>query len=115
MNEEDYIENLYKAFTDAPRPAKSEIAPHICDECEEVARRLGEHAVREVPNDDMHWLGDSMPLLGPKAFRYYLPRFIEFCIKTPESSLDALINYNLAPSPDLDVGDRNRFADITQA
>lgn len=51
-----------------------------------------------------------MPLLSPKAFRYYLPRFIEFCLETPRSSAEAVINYNLAPSGDLDVGERNRFA-----
>ncbi|MDF3020196.1 MAG: hypothetical protein K0Q92_1499 [Steroidobacteraceae bacterium] len=58
----------------------------------------------------MYWLGDSLPLLSPKAFRYYLPGFVAFSLTHRESSLDALINYNLAPSPSLDEGDRNRFA-----
>lgn len=114
MNQEDYIENLYKTFADAPRPERSEIAPHECDECDEVSERLSAHAARDVPDDDMHWLGDTLPLLGPTAFRYYLPRFIEFCIKNPDSSLDALINYNLTRSPE-DVGERNRFAGFTKA
>jgi Family of unknown function (DUF6714) len=105
-----YIERLYGAFADAPRPGPGEITAHRCDECEEVSARLSRYAASDVPHDDMLWLGDSMPLLSPKAFRYYLPRFIEFCLVTPQSSAEATINYNLAPSGDLDVGERNRFA-----
>ena len=33
----------------------------------------------------------------------------------PRSSAEAVINYNLAPSGDLDVGDRNRFAQFNDA
>ena len=63
----------------------------------------------------MLWLGDSLPLLSPKAFRYYLPRFIEFCLVTPQSSAEAVMNYNLAPSRDLDVGERNRFSQFNES
>jgi hypothetical protein len=111
----DYIGRLYQAFAGAPRPTLDEITPHRCAECDEVAARLSPHVARAVPHDDMLWLGDSMPLLGPKAFRYYLPRFIEFCLITPRSSTEAVINYNLAPSGSLDVGERNRFAYFADA
>jgi hypothetical protein len=115
VDDTDYIERLYQAFADAPRPAPDEITPHRCGECDEVAARLSPHVARAVPHEDMLWLGDSMPLLGPKAFRYYLPRFIEFCLVTPRSNTEALINYNLAPSGSLDVGERNRFAHFADA
>jgi hypothetical protein len=111
----DYIARLYRAFAGAPRPERGEITPHRCAECDEVAARLSPHDARAVPDDDMLWLGDSLPLLSPKAFRYYLPRFIEFCLGTPQSSTDAVINYNLAPSASLDVGERNRFAGFADA
>lgn len=100
---------------DVPRPERGEITPHSCDECDEVSARLSPHRAGDVPSADMHWLGDSLPLLSPKAFRYYLPRFIEFCLLTSQSSVEAVINYNLAPSGDLDVGERNRFAGFTAA
>jgi len=111
-----YIERLYGAFSEAPRPERAEITPHRCEECDEIATRLALHAAWDVPHDDMLWLGDSaMPLLGPRAFRYYLPRFIEFCLLTPRSSAGAVVNYNLAPSGDLDVGERNRFSSFNKA
>jgi hypothetical protein len=80
-----------------------------------VTERLAPHEAAHVPDDDMCWLGDSMPLLGPVAFRYYLPKFIECCLTGPPSTLDAVIHYSLAPSGDLDVGARNRFAAFTPA
>ena len=110
-----YVERLYTAFAEAPRPTAGAITPHRCCECDEVAARLAPHESRNVPSQDMYWLGDSLPLLGPKAFRYFLPRFIEFCLRHGESSLDGLINYNLAPSASLDEGERNRFAGFTPA
>jgi hypothetical protein len=105
-----YIKRLYIAFAEAPRPREMEIAPHRCGECDEVASRLAPHEHDAVPDDDMYWLGDSLPLLSPKAFRYYLPSFVAFSLAHQDSSLEALINYNLAPSAELDVGERDRFA-----
>jgi hypothetical protein len=112
---DDYIARLYRAFAAAPRPREDEITPHRCCECGEVTKRLGPHEAANVPDDDMQWLGDTLPLLGPAAFRYYLPRFIEHCLKSPPSMLDAVINYSLSPSGDLDVGERNRFARFSPA
>jgi hypothetical protein len=63
----------------------------------------------------MYWVGDSLPLLSPKAFRYYLPRFIAFCLEHSDSSADAVINYNLAPSGSLDDGERDRFVYFSPA
>jgi hypothetical protein len=108
-----YVERLYRAFSATPRPTEDEIAPHRCCECDEVAQRLGPHESSRVPDDDMLWLSDSLPLLGSAAYRYYLPRFIEFCLVKPQGMLDAVINYSLSPTGDLDVGDRNRFATFT--
>jgi hypothetical protein len=113
VNPKDYIPRLYRVFAGAPRPQKEEITPHRCCECAEVTERLAPHEAARVPDEDMLWLGDSLPLLGPAAFRYYLPRFLEFCLTQPPSMLDAVLNYNLAPTGDLDLGERNRFADFT--
>ena len=113
MDVDAYVERLYAAFEAAPRPVSREIAPHSCWECDEIIARLGTHEARDVPAEDMHWLGDCLTLLGPKAFRYYLPRYIEFCLTTSDSNANGFINYNLAPSDSLDIGDRDRFKDFT--
>jgi hypothetical protein len=110
MDVDEYIARLYSAFGDAPRPSRREIAPHRCCECDEVASRLAPHRHDEVPPEDMYWLGDCLPLLSPKAFRYYLPSFVAFCLKHRDSSVEALMNYNLAPCGSLDEGERDRCA-----
>jgi hypothetical protein len=115
MDVGEYISRLYGAFGEAPRPNEKEITPHRCGECDEVAARLAPHGHDQVPAEDMYWLGDSLPLLSPKAFRYYLPGFVAFCMTHRESSLDALINYNLAPSRTLDEGERDRFGYFSPA
>ena len=109
MDVSEYIKRLYGAFAEAPRPSEKEVTPHRCGECDEVAARLAPHEHDAVPVADMYWLGDSLPLLSPKAFRYYLPSFVAFCLTHRDSSVDALINYNLAPSASLDEGERDRF------
>lgn len=105
-----YITRLYAAFAEAPRPSEKEITPHRCWECDEAAARLAPHEYTGVPDEDMNWLGDCLPLLSQKAFRYYLPSFVAFCLRHEDSNASAFIDYNLAPSPSLDEGERNRFA-----
>jgi hypothetical protein len=104
-----YIDRLYTAFSDAPRPDAKDIAPHRCLECDDVQLLLAPYDSRSVPDDAMSKLGDSLTLLGPNAFRYYLPRYIAFSIQHPESKLNEMINFNLAPSESLDEGSRDRF------
>ena len=78
-----------------------------------MTSRLAPHEARHVPDAQMDALGGGLPLLGPEAFRYYLPRFIEFSLLHRDSEAAAYIIYNLAPDPDLDVGPRNRFLYFT--
>jgi len=65
-------ELVYEAFHAAPRPAKHEITSHRCGECDRIRDDFSLHNARDVPDDMMLYHSDSMPLLTPKAFRYYL-------------------------------------------
>jgi hypothetical protein len=51
---------------------------------------------RNVPITDMEWVGDSLPLLSPKALRYYLPRYLEFSITHRTSNACEFVLYHLA-------------------
>jgi hypothetical protein len=110
----DTIRLIYAAFASAPKPRADCITPHRCGECDEVASRLAPHEAQAVPAEDMYWLGDSLPLLAPEAFRHYLPRFLEFTMTHPDCSAEGLILFNLVPSPTLDVGPRDRFTQFTR-
>ncbi|HEY6643194.1 DUF6714 family protein [Povalibacter sp.] len=90
-----FSERLYAAFAAAARPALHEITPHRCWACDAVRARLARHQSREVPIADMEWLGDSLPLLGPKALRYYLPRYFEFSLTHRHSTACESVLYHL--------------------
>lgn len=104
---------IYAAFGSAPKPNRDVITPHRCPECDDTTARLAPYDAAHVPDTDMHRLGQCLTLLGPEAFRYYLPRFIEFSMAHPDSDAARYIVYNLAPAADLDIGPRNRFLYFT--
>jgi hypothetical protein len=92
----ELIERIYAAFSAAPRPDADEITPHRCWECDEVRDRLNRYQVREVPIDDMEWIGDCLPLLSPKALRYYLPRYLEYSITHQSSNARDFVLFHLS-------------------
>lgn len=93
---EDLIEQIYAAFAFAPRPEADEITPHRCPECDEVRDRLAACMPRSISAGHMEWLGDSLPLLSPKALRYFLPRYLEFSLTHRDSNACELVLYHLA-------------------
>lgn len=63
------------AFPPGPPPARDQIAPHDCEECEEIRARYAGRPWRTV-SPDAKRDGAVLSLLGPEAFRYYLPAFL---------------------------------------
>lgn len=100
---------IYAAFSSAPKPKRDVITPHRCPECDDITARLAPYEAAHVPDSEMQRLGQGLALLGPEAFRHYLPRFIEFSMAYADSDVARYIVYNLVPDADLDVGPRNRF------
>lgn len=58
--------------------------------------RLARYESSAVSVPDMEWLGDSLPLLSPKALRYFLPRYLEFSITHRGSNACEFVLYHLA-------------------
>ena len=89
------IEPLFAAFSSAPRPAAEEITSHRCCECDRVRDDFARYSVREVPDDVLSYHGDSIPLLTPKAFRYFMPRYIQFTFEHPDTNATDNLLFNL--------------------
>ena len=89
--------DFYKAFQDAPRPSIDENAPHRCWECDKVRDDFSKYNVGKVPDDVLHYHGDSISLLSPKAFRYFMPRYVEFTINNPDANAVDNLLFNLSP------------------
>lgn len=47
---EDFIERMYKVFSDAEKPTLDEMTPHRCCECDEVRDQLHAYDKRDVPD-----------------------------------------------------------------
>jgi hypothetical protein len=90
------LESTYAAFSKAPRPTPDDITPHRCSECDDIRNRLSQYSVRDVPDEEMVWLVEAMPLLSPRALRYFLPRFVEFSLTHPDSIARDNVLYHLS-------------------
>ena len=90
--------NFYKAFDSAPRPDANEITSHRCCECDDIRDDFSEYLVKDVPDTIMGYHQDSITLLTPKAFRYYLPRYVKYTYDYPDGNATDNLLFNLAPN-----------------
>ena len=96
---------IYAAFSAATRPSSREIPDHDPDgdqEREQIRDLLAPHAAREVPGEILgrHPLYTMCPLLSAASYRYYMPRFIEYCLEEPNSMLSGSLLFSLAYTHD---------------
>jgi hypothetical protein len=57
-----------------------------CDECEDVAARLGGKHWTEVTPAVLRTVTDGLPLLSRAAFRHYLPAFMTHALDDPREA-----------------------------
>ena len=91
------IPSFIEAFQHAPRPTPEEITPHRCCECDRVRDDFAPYSVDDVPDEVVEYHYDSIPLMSPKAFRYYLPRYVRFTCEHPASNVTDTLLFNLSP------------------
>ena len=89
------VATVFDAFKAAPRPLRSEITQHRCDECDRVCDDLSRFEVRDLPDQVVEYHHDSLPLLKAVALRYYLPRFIEYSCTHKDGSVGEYLLYHL--------------------
>lgn len=92
----DFIEKMYMVFSEVDKPGLDEMTPHRCIECNEIRDQLHAYDKRDVPNKLLIYHGDALPLLSPKALRYYFPRYIEFGLLHQEYNAFDSCLYQLA-------------------
>lgn len=100
-------ESLFQAFVVAPRPSCDEITEHRCEECDGIREQLQYHENYNVPEVILEQCFDSLQLLSKKAWRYFLPSYLDYALKNPESDLASMliINLDFNSDPAKGVGD----------
>lgn len=107
------ISSFFQAFSLAPRPTAAEITPHRCWECDQVRDDFAPYSVGEIPDSVLDYHGDSIPLLSPKAFRYYLPAYVKFTCEHPDANAADGLLFTLSsdnPSSDFWTGRYDAFS-----
>jgi hypothetical protein len=101
VNSRDEVRELiFGAFGNLEKPSGRDVAPHDCDECDEVRKRLAPHNFSDVPDVDLDWLRDTIPLLGPKGLQFYLPAYLLRMLREPEWGGVEQLMLNLNPALD---------------
>jgi len=94
---EEFINNMYQVFSKAEKPEKSEITPHRCTECDKIRDELFSHNKEDIEDNLIDYHGDALPLLSPKALKYFIPRYIEYGLLHQKSNAFESTLYHLAP------------------
>jgi len=74
---------ILRAFGSLEQPRGAELAPHQCDECDELRNNLSSHRFDQVPDEVLDGEYSSLPLLGPLGLQYYLPAYMLRALKQP--------------------------------
>jgi len=74
------------AFRHVDKPDAGRIAPHECDECDELRDDLHPYDSASVPDALLDRHACDLPLLSDEAKQYYLPAWMIRSIEDPESN-----------------------------
>lgn len=99
MTAETLKRQIAEAFSGAPYPGDDCIAPHECGECEEIRQSFRGQTPVTLRDEVILTHFDSLPLLTPEAFRYFIPAYIRYSVEHPDSTVAEFVLYRLAPKP----------------
>lgn len=119
MNRQEKVSALKKAiietFADATAPEEKDIAPHGCEECQRIRNDLKGQHWQTLPDDILEYHYDSLPLLGPRAFCFFLPAYLLAALKEPDPwEFDSTVIFNLTPPETLNLEVVTWFLDRVQ-
>ena len=99
MEPAELIAQIRAAFGAVARPSSDNIVDHECDECVELRDGLLGFPSSELPDTwfDSNW--DQLPLLSDQATQYYLPAYLCFALRQPDSLAAEFVLYALDSEP----------------
>ena len=93
MTTNDLATAVIEAWAATPPPARDNIAPHPCEECDDIRDYLDGRDPTTFDTEALLGCIWDLPLLSAEAKRYYLPAWLLDSIRNPQGSdaTDALI------------------------
>lgn len=107
--------DILAAFSAVPPPDEKDITPCGCEECQLIQADLKDQHWQTLPDDTLERHHDSLSLLSPRAFCFFLPSYLLAALKSSDSScIDPAVIYNLTPPETLDPKRISWFLDRTK-
>src|SRR5664279_1983181 len=101
-------EALRASFSAASLPAQEDVAPHDCKECRAIREAFAGRTWESLRPHEVEQRFDSLPMLSPSAFHYYLPAYLIYSLEhfKGDSLVCQFTIYAVAPN---DGDDETRF------
>ncbi len=79
------LEQVERAFADAPRPSDDELLHPDCRDDNDIAPLYGISHWRDVPDAVVVGAYEALAFLSPAGFRHFLPAYLAFALRNPET------------------------------
>lgn len=88
-------QKIAEAFSDVPYPGDERIALHECPECQEIRESFRGQTAGTLLDGviDSHF--DSLPLLSPETFRFFIPAYMRYSLEHPDSTVSFFTRQSL--------------------
>ncbi|HTX20740.1 MAG TPA: DUF6714 family protein [Candidatus Aquilonibacter sp.] len=101
-------ESIDSAFEKVPYPGDDCIALHECPECREIREDFRGKPSQLLADDILERRCQSLPLLSPSAFRYFVPAYMHYSLAHPDSEV-AFFTFQGLGIAGFDAFDLERF------
>jgi hypothetical protein len=93
---------IRKRFPTTPTPADEDIAAHDCRECLAIRAAFIRRTWDSLQQSELEARFDSLPMLSPSAFKYYLPAYLAYSLEhlDPSCLVCQFTIYAMAPYDD---------------
>jgi hypothetical protein len=78
-------ESIAEAFKDVPYPGDDQIALHECAECRQIREDFRGQTPQGLTEAVLERCFDSLPLISPAAFHYFVPAYMFHALDHPDS------------------------------
>lgn len=93
---------IRERFPATPTPAEEDIATHDCTECLAIRAAFARRTWDSLQASELEARFDSLPMLSPRAFKYYLPAYLTYSVEhlDPDCPVCQFTIYAIAPDSD---------------
>src|SRR5262245_23332260 len=96
MDAVELAAKISEAFVDVTPPTS--LVGHQCSECESVQTAFEGRRWNEVPIESIRDHHDSLPLLTPEAYVFFIPAYLIAAVREPLGQIAPMVLYSLQPS-----------------